>query len=358
MGNLNHVEKQLQEMVQKYNTNPIDWDKLMQDSLAKFQQEIQTNLFPQPQGVNVNFEIQTGYGNFSFVGDPADPPTLDSAKTEVKRQLGMERLPKGYKIVVGGQVVPSLSSAAVTGTDPAPPTASPTKSEEWDLATKIMPVARRIFICGPPGISKTYFANNYCLDTPNNGKRTVYNVTMHEESDPSMLMGHYVLNENGGMKFRYGYGAEAMVTPHARLVINEITRASGPTLSMCYALLDDPENNRVTLDNGETITPAEGFQIICTDNGTVKDLPPALEDRFEVILEVTQPHPDAIAILSKDIQNAARGTIGHPNPEQMVGLRKWITFDRLRTQLDPETAARAVFGGRWKDVLQSIKLSS
>jgi len=114
----------------------------------------------------------------------------------------------------------------------------------------------------------------------------------------------------------------------------------------------------MTLPTGETVYPHKDFQCIATMNGAPSDLPPALQDRFPVTIEVTDPNPNAIASLPEDLRNAAQGACVNPDPALRISLRSWFAYAALRVRIGNTSAAEAVFGARAKDVLASLTIAA
>jgi hypothetical protein len=129
----------------------------------------------------------------------------------------------------------------------------------------------------------------------------------------------------------------------ALLVINEITHASDDVFSFLLPLLEYPETARVTLPSNETVRPAPGFHCIATDNTSPDELPPALRDRFDAVLELREPHPEALAQLSEPLREVARRGFALDDARRL-SLRGWLALDRLRHVLGLETACAVVFG--------------
>lgn len=211
-----------------------------------------------------------------------------------------------------------------------------TGSKVWDLAENAIQHATRTLLYGPPGTGKT--TAGVRAGSPDN----VYKVTMHPEMAAAELEGHFVPN---GDKFVWHDGIAVRAwRDGARLVIDEIDEASGDCTTLLYAILDDPGVAALTLASGKTVFPQEGFSVVATMNGHPRDLPPALRDRFEVAIEINEPHPDAIKSLNEGYQNLAKGSTGQSDRDRQFSVRSWKAFQRLESGMGRDDAAHAVFG--------------
>ncbi len=237
---------------------------------------------------------------------------------------------------------------SVSKTDP--------KATLWELIEAIVGTSRRCLLYGPPGTGKTHIATHHKVN-PGKG---LYVVTVTEETGAAELRGHYIPE---GDRFVWKDGpAISAWREGARLVINEINRASSDCLTFLYALLDDPDFAKLTLPTGETVTPAEGFEVIATMNGVPDDLPEALRDRFPVTVEVTEVHPAAVENLPEDLRELALATANLSGPRR-ISIRSWMEFASLRAALHKEgiptdeaqrMAGKAIFGDRSKEVLRAL----
>jgi len=149
-----------------------------------------------------------------------------------------------------------------------------------------------------------------------------------------------------------------------RLVIDEIDKAGGAALTNLLAITEDPSTAAFTIPlTGETVRPVKGFHVIATMNVDPSELPEALQDRFTVAIEITQPHPDAIKSLPTDLRSAAKVSANLSN-ERRVSIRAWQAFAGLRQSLklakqkDPEhMAALSVFGAaRGQEVVDALQI--
>jgi hypothetical protein len=221
------------------------------------------------------------------------------------------------------------------------------KIDCWELIEAVIPNEKRTLLYGPPGTGKTT-AGNFA-GTPS----MVYNVTLTEETPAAEIRGHYV--PRGG-EFHWQDGpAMRAYRDGARLILNEIDKASVDCLTFCYALLDDPSISMITLPTGETVKPHENFSCVATTNGVPEDLPDALKDRLAVRIYVPTPHPEAIKSLPEDLQKPATKGFGKP---ESPSFREWKAYASLREKIGNEFAAKAVWGNRAETVLNTLKIGT
>ncbi|MEN8160086.1 MAG: aminotransferase class III-fold pyridoxal phosphate-dependent enzyme, partial [Myxococcota bacterium] len=89
------------------------------------------------------------------------------------------------------------------------------------------------------------------------------------------------------------------------------------------------------------LTP--GFHVVVTDNASPDDLPPALRDRFDAVIQIEEPHPEALMRLSEPLRSIARRGFALDDARR-VSIRGWLVLDRLRDELGLELACVIVFG--------------
>lgn len=221
--------------------------------------------------------------------------------------------------------------------------------EEWEYVQACLGHADRVLLYGPPGTGKTTIANRF-------GKpEKVFNVYLTEDTPAAELRGHFV-PKGGEWLWMHGPAIRAWLEG-ARLVLNEINNASGDALDLLLAITDDHDLAALTLPTGETVRPADGFQVVATMNGEPEDLPEALQDRFAVSFRIDRAHPDALKALPPDIQALARARADEPQGAPSV--RSWNAFRALRDAVGPEVAAVAVFGpAEAQAVLDALALRS
>lgn len=209
---------------------------------------------------------------------------------------------------------------------------------DWPFVEAVLasPHARTSYLYGPPGVGKTWVAMHSGL----NG-RDMYAVTLTPETPSSELRGSW-MPQGDGFVWQDGLFVRAMKTG-ARIVINEVAYASSDVLAILHPVLESKETAQLTLPNLETVVPAEGFQVVCTDNCPVDQLPEALQDRFRAVLRVDRPHPDALARLQPDLREAALRTFDL-EPDRAISVRGWLAVQDFESELGRERACWAVFG--------------
>ena len=221
-----------------------------------------------------------------------------------------------------------------------------TESNCWKLFDAIIGATPRILLYGKPGTGKTYQAN-----TTNLEGRETYNITLTQDSSASEVLGHYILNEQGGMDWLDGVGIQAWKSG-ARLVINEIDHAGVDVMSFLHALLDDPDFAKFTLPNKnkETVRPQPSFQVVATMNGVPEDLPEALQDRFPVKINIDTVHPSAIESLPEKL----RAVYGDYNNGEF-SIRKWIALGELLDKEIPlDTALEVILPEQKLDIIDAL----
>lgn len=223
----------------------------------------------------------------------------------------------------------------------------------FTLAEMVIPFSRRVLLhSDSPSTGKTYLSTRGGL---RKGQK-VFSYQAQPEQSASELIGQWTL-KGREMVWVNGLGIQAWLQG-ARLVIDEIDRASADVLTFLYKLLDDPEFAQYKLPDGKTVRPAEGFQVIATMNGRPEDLPEAIRSRFPVTIECTEPNPVAIQALPEDLRDIARNTACHTDPDRRITLRVWFAYAQLRNDVGKEAAAQACFQHRAQEILDALAIAS
>lgn len=230
---------------------------------------------------------------------------------------------------------------------------------EWQLAELLIEKrVPRMGLWGPPGIGKSFtpwvVAQKMGWD--------FLSITLTDQTPMSELRGHFILKNNSYM-WHDGIIARGWRMSHKKpvvMVINEIVEASADAEVFLHNALDDPELARMDLPSGETIRPnKDNVMVVATMNGKPENLREALRDRFPVMIEMTAPHPAAIAALPADLRHyASVATSPKAGPHRM-SIRPIAAFARLREALkNAEVAAQAVWGKNASVVLASMVAES
>jgi hypothetical protein len=224
--------------------------------------------------------------------------------------------------------------------------------ECWKLFGLVETHVTRLGLEGPPGTGKT---TTPMLSAKRRG-RTTFNMTFRLETPATDLIGCYAL-KGGEFVWADGIfsrGWRLSQTTPVTFVLNEIDQAGPDSLGQLYNLLDDPEIAVLDLPNGERLKPGD-VQYVGTMNGSFDQLPPAIRDRFPVVLNIDKPHPAGLKRLPDDVRCLALDAAYSRNPERQNSMRSFFEFAKLRPSIGEATAAVAVFGARHGDVLNALQ---
>lgn len=130
----------------------------------------------------------------------------------------------------------------------------------------------RILLFGPPRTGKSSIGREL-FDKHER-------VTVHRQLPVEDLLGGYAL-VGGSTVWQDGPAIRAM-RQGICLVLDEVDQISAETRCILHALMDDPAG--ITLASGERVDAAPGFCVIATTNALPSALPPAVLDRFDLVL--------------------------------------------------------------------------
>ena len=231
----------------------------------------------------------------------------------------------------------------------------PSSIKQWDATldylNKLKTPPRRVLCFGKAGSGKTTWACSLMAHYER--------VTLTASMFPDALLGKFLL-KGGSTEWVNAFATRAAMSG-VPLVIDEIHKQQGELDSTLNMILDDASICSLNLDNGQAITPAAGFRVLATMNGSPEQLDETLLDRFDVVLRCDTPHagilrrlsPESAAYLTNKMANEPR-TAEEWVPKQST--RNFLSFENLRAQgVSDKFAADLIFGeGQGAVVLNSM----
>jgi MoxR-like ATPase len=202
--------------------------------------------------------------------------------------------------------------------------------------------ASKILLWGPPDTGKTTSAVKLA---ESNGQK-LFRLQCSCEQGIEDLLGCTTLKA-GETQFAPGPIPRAL-SAGGVLCLDEFDLRNPAHDSIYHGVLDNAELAEVTLPTGEVIKAKNGFRVVATMNGTPEDLTTALLRRFDVLLHVAIPHPDALqglpAAVATSLVNWSKAVpvADYKGPRSVSTFR---SFERLRKAgVADEQAAEIIFG--------------
>ena len=230
----------------------------------------------------------------------------------------------------GGLDVPVMHS-----TDPLVPTdaikVSLTPQDKKALAIALI-ANKPALLVGETGTGKTSAVRELAYLT----KRPYVRVNMTGFTTPDELIGSKSVKD-GATYYEHGIVTDAMQRG-AILVLDEINATTPDCMFILHGLLDD--DRRITLPNGDIITPHADFRVFATCNpdyeGT-KAINKALLDRFGIILSV-----DTLSPLKETKLLVNRTGIPEDNAKQLVAVATMLRKDYAESKIGTFTSTRTL----------------
>lgn len=213
----------------------------------------------------------------------------------------------------------------------------------WKLVETALQHLRVVMVCGLPGVGKTFTAQE--------ADANCITVNMSEDTMVQELFCTWKVTKDG---MELHDGPVMIAFREGRLlVINELSRASGAVKDALLGALDSRDSATVTLPDGETVRVNKGFRCVITSNESADELDPALRDRCEAVIDVSEPHPALIAALNQAWANL--GDVvndSYSDPDRRISTRASFAYAKLRTAgVDKKMAITLAYGAkRAKDI--------
>lgn len=243
----------------------------------------------------------------------------------------------GVSIALGDDGIAHIYKPQIVTDGKPKPLAKLRISDDWHvILPAVLPYSTRVLVIGPPGTGKSTTAINVA--------GIKHRITMTETTSREDLIGMFHLVD-GATKWVDGPITAAMRNGEAVLT-DEIDRYSPECASLFYGVIDDKPH--IVLPNGEIIHAVDGYRMIMTSNEGLDTLPPAVQDRIELVLYAGTPHDAAVSHLPK----ANRAVVdlyynGLPKPSLKLPptVRRMRMFHKLTAAgMESRLAATLVFG--------------
>lgn len=285
-------------------------------------------------GIASRTTAEIGTVDSGIPDEPITPAPMD--ELSVLRAM-LEKLEAKKIIATCAEPEPEITVSPKVSAKVSKSDALDTTTKWWDVLAQVITHVDRVLLVGLPGTGKSRTACE--------AAEVQHRVTMTETTPVEHLLGQFQLIK-GETVWMDGPVTKAM-REGSTVLLDEIDRTSPEVQSILYALLDDQPH--ANLPNGEELVAEEGFKTIMTSNEGMDTLPPAVQDRIQVIIPTNEPHPKALEGVEKHILEVTQRWYAQ-QPKQSIALtpsvRRGRTYTRLveSKEFDSRLAAWLVYG--------------
>lgn len=173
----------------------------------------------------------------------------------------------------------------------------------WRFLVRNVLRGKNILLVGPAGCAKTMAAHSV-VDAL---KRPFFSIPLGSTQDPrSALIGNTHFSKEKGTYFASSYFVEAISTPNAVILLDELSRAHPEAWNLLMPVLDHTQRflRLEEREDGATVPVAEGVSFIATANignqyTSTRVLDRALVDRFTIVEITPLNQSDEFSLLKK-----------------------------------------------------------
>jgi nitric oxide reductase NorQ protein len=222
----------------------------------------------------------------------------------------------------------------------------------WKFAVRNVLRGENILLVGPAGSAKTMTA--HCLVDAL--KRPFFNIPLGSTQDPrASLIGNTHYSKERGTYFSESYFVNAIRTPNAIILLDELSRAHPEAWNILMPVLDNTQRylRLEEKEDGATVPVAEGVSFVATANigneyTSTRVLDRALIDRFTIV-EVSPLDTDQETALLEQRYPKVEKTLLRSVAEISTATRKEARNDGGRVSTSISTRASVKVAGLLND---------
>lgn len=186
--------------------------------------------------------------------------------------------------------------------------------------------ANPIILIGPPGTGKTSMAAKLAEQID----RMFFKTASHPDYEASEMFGRF-LPLKGEWDFVYGPALRAWGYPDREgdvLCVDDIHLMGPGGQSSLYTALDAGVGGSYLHPDGTMLYPKEQHVVVCTMNGEIDSLDPAVRDRARIIIPVMEPSTPMLEALHEDIRVLCEADYDN-NFDPVATYREWRSMSDL-----------------------------